>query len=155
MTSGFRRAKVPGSSSEAVSCAHSSSDPAHQWTESGWVSLATSVTHARMPWWVVGAVSFLVGVCVSIVAVMTVSFSVRSGWFARPRCRRLAGTLARGDGRTYWIDHRGVTCLSLLSRMPTGLREPLSEGPTGGSADGGVGVDAAGLGTPVARREPV
>ena len=72
ITSGLRRVKVPVASRAAVSCAHSSSEPVHQWMESGWVSSAISETQARIPSWVVGAVSFVGVVWVLMVAVMTV-----------------------------------------------------------------------------------
>ncbi len=49
------RTKVPASTSASVSRVHSSSEPVHQCTASGVVSSATSLTHDRMPWCVVGA----------------------------------------------------------------------------------------------------
>ena len=48
--------RVPAATSSVVSRVHSSSDPSHHTTRSGWVSSATSVTHAVSRAWLVGAV---------------------------------------------------------------------------------------------------
>ena len=45
-SSGFSRVKVPFSTSRLVSRSHSSSEPSHQTTASGWVSPAISSTHS-------------------------------------------------------------------------------------------------------------
>src|SRR3954447_20662746 len=52
---GSSRVNVPVATSASVSSVHSSSEPVHQWTRSGVVIAATSLTKSRMPWWVVGA----------------------------------------------------------------------------------------------------
>src|SRR3954468_8066686 len=52
--SGSRRGKVPAATSWLVSRVHSASEPVTQWTRSGWVSSATSLTHARSRGCVVG-----------------------------------------------------------------------------------------------------
>src|SRR3712207_3378289 len=49
-----RRTNVPVATSESVSSTHSSSDPVHQCTRSGWVSSATSRTQESTPSCVVG-----------------------------------------------------------------------------------------------------
>ena len=87
ITSGLRRVNVPVASREAVSSAHSSSEPVHQWMRSGWVSSATSVTQARMPAWVVGAPCPVVVSLIVWLAVVAVipEFLQRSSRFARPR----------------------------------------------------------------------
>src|SRR4051794_10914696 len=76
LMAGFSRVKVPVATRASVSCAHSSSEPVHQWMRSGWVIAATSWTKWRIPWWVVGWVvegavdgvgEVSVGACVSAV----------------------------------------------------------------------------------------
>src|SRR6516164_9150054 len=49
-SSGFSRVNVPASTSCSVSRRHSSSEPSANTTRSGWVSSATSWTHASSPW---------------------------------------------------------------------------------------------------------
>ena len=58
--SGSSRVKVPVDTRKSVSSVHSSGEPVHQCTRSGWVSSAISVTQDRMPSWVVGALCWVV-----------------------------------------------------------------------------------------------
>ena len=49
-----RRISVPAPTRPSVSRPHSSWDPSHQTTRSGWVSSATSCTQSLSPRWMVG-----------------------------------------------------------------------------------------------------
>ncbi len=44
------RSNVPASTSASASASYSSADPSHQWTASGWVSSATSLTQLSSFW---------------------------------------------------------------------------------------------------------
>src|SRR5512144_19434 len=110
--SSLRRTKVPVSTSESVSSTHSSSDPVHQWTLSGWVSFATSLTQSRMPWWVVGALSWISLLVDAVSAVMAYhslsrvryaesrirpsSLSMVEWWSCLLLDRRVVATIFRG-----------------------------------------------------------
>ncbi len=76
-----RRVKVPLATSASVSSTHSSSEPVHQCTRSGWVSSATSATQDAMPAWLVGgfveSVSLLVVVSVVMLTGSSRAFASR------------------------------------------------------------------------------
>src|SRR5262245_6905864 len=74
---GSRRTNVPDSTSASVSAVHSSSEPVHQCTRSGWVSSATSLTQELIPVCEVGVdladVSSLVDVVSVVMAYLSLS----------------------------------------------------------------------------------
>ena len=95
--SALSRVKVPLATSASVSSVHSSSEPVHQCTWSGWVSSAISETQDAMPLCDVGAVSLLVSVVVMLTGVLS---RRRAQWCRSPEPR--TATVLRRRWRVSW-----------------------------------------------------